>query len=201
MVGDGGDPDADTHPGDRRARDAEHRRLSRPERADGEGPLPHSAGAHHRAVRGRRPGRSDRTAHCAKALRRPGQAVLRGEPGGRRRQYRHGDGRACAGGRLHDHDRELDVHDQSEPLRQGPLRPDQGLRSRHHRRHHAERPGRAHIGAGDQREGARRAHSQRQVPQLCDAGRGHAVAPLGRAVQVGLEARPDRGPVPRRRSR
>ena len=172
-------PDADIHSGDWRTRGAERRSLSRPERTRGARALPRSAGAHRRTIRGRRSRRPDLAADCAKTLRRPGQAVLRGEPGRRRRQYRHGDGRPRAGGRLHDHDRELDVHDQSEPLRQGPLRSDQGLRPRDDRGDDPEPAGRAYIGAGDQRERAHRAHPRRQVQELCDAGRGHAVACSG----------------------
>ena len=63
------------------------------------------------------------------ALGKPGQAVLRREPSRRQRQHRHRPGRAGDGGRLYGaHHRQQHRH-QSAAVREGPLRPLQGLRS------------------------------------------------------------------------
>src|SRR5262249_49105471 len=126
-------------------------------------------------------------ADCAQAVGKVRSAVLHREHGGGRRQSRHG--RRCQGDsrRLHDPVRVIELHRQSEPLRQASLRSRQGLRARHQGRGFSQRPVRESQHSGQIGEGTGGAHQgqSRKVHVRLTWHRYHA-ASLERAVQAHL---------------
>ena len=93
------------------------------------GKLPGQAGAR----RGRVPRRRTDRRHCPhrrpEADRQSRPAILRREHRRRRRQHRGRPGRARDAGRLHHHGHQHRLRRQSQPLRQGAVRSDQGFRA------------------------------------------------------------------------
>src|SRR5436190_24238264 len=106
------------------------------------------AGAHDRAVRAGGADRHRRAAADAEARRPSAQAVLCRERRRRGRQPRHARGGASRPRRLYPCARLLELHGQSEPLSQGPIRSGEGLRPGNSSRLCAERSGRQPVATG-----------------------------------------------------
>ena len=96
------------------------------------------AGEDHHPVPGRRRDRSRRTADRAEAVGEARPAVLYREHRRRRRQSRHGAGRARAGRRLHRAAVVIERHGQPEPLQQDAVRRGEGSDPGHQGRRLAE---------------------------------------------------------------
>jgi len=111
--------------------------------------LPDQAGAHRRALSGRRPDRPDRAAGGAKTRRAAGTVVLRGKRGGCQRCRRRRAGRPRDTGRLHAPglDQRLcrRFGDQYQPA----LRPGEEFLAGQSHRHVAAGGGRQSVGAGE----------------------------------------------------
>ena len=92
------------------------------------------AGEDHHPVPGGRRHRSRRAADCAEAVGKAWATVLHREHRRRRRQSRHGPGRARPGRRLHRPAVVFERHGEPEPLPQDAVRRGEGPRSRSPRR-------------------------------------------------------------------
>ena len=159
------------------------------------------AGEDHHPVPGRRRDRPRRTADRAEAVGEARPAVLYREHRRRRRQSRHGAGRARAGRRLHRPAVVIEHHGQPEPLQQDAVRRGEGSDPGHQGRRLAELLAGQPELPGQEHEGPDRAVQERarQVQRRLARRRHDAVA-VDRAAQARSQGQLRHGAVRRRRT-